>query len=347
MLRKIGLFVVVLALLMSLASVAFAQDMEVVASGLNSPRQLFYDSDGTLYIAEAGIAGDSEVECSGNKIKFGTSAQVTAVSTDGEQSVQIPELLSFDSGFGAMRGTHGIWVTEDSYWVLQGDGPCEVPEGSAVSALIEYKKDGMAMGAVIDLEAFEQENNPDQDAEVHSNPTDVAVGADGTVYIADASGNDVLSWTEADGLQLFAAWPVAEGTPQSVPSSVAVGPEGDVYVGFLGGFPFEAGSTRIEVYSADGELKATWDGLTLVTDVWVGEDGSVYAVQMASGFGDTGFIADSGSVVKVTEDGLEPVAEGLAFPYGIALSPDGDLVVSLHSTGGAAGNGEVVVIASM
>lgn len=347
MLRKIGLFVVVLALLMSLASIAFAQDMEVVASGLNSPRQLFYDGDGTLYIAEAGIAGDEEIDCGGNKTKWGASGQITAVSADGEQSVVIPGLLSWDTGFGAMHGTHGIWVTEDSYWVVQGDGPCEVPEGSTVSALIEYKKDGMEMGAVIDLGKFEADNNPDEADEVHANPTDVAVGADGTVYIADASGNFVASWTDADGLQLFAAWQLEEGKPSPVPTSVAVGPNGDVYVGFLGGFPFEAGSTRIEVYSADGELKATWDGLTLVTDVWVGEDGSVYAVQMASGFGDTGFIADSGSVVKVTEDGLEPVAEGLAFPYSIALSPDGDLVVSLHSTGGAPGNGEVAVIASM
>jgi sugar lactone lactonase YvrE len=222
-----------------------------------------------------------------------------------------------------------------------------VPEGSTVSALIEYKKEGMAMGAVIDLDAFEQENNPDQDAEVHSNPSDVAVGADGTVYITDASGNDLLTWTEADGLQLFASWPVVEGSAQSVPTSVAIGPEGDIYVGFLGGFPFEAGGTRIEVYSADGALKTTYDGLTLVTDVLVGADGTVYAVQMASGFGDTGFIADSGSVVRVSADGLEAVAEGLPFPYGLALSPDGNLVVSLHGTGGAPENGEVVVVASM
>ncbi|MBK8022297.1 MAG: hypothetical protein IPK19_12915 [Chloroflexi bacterium] len=38
---------------------AVAQDEDVVATGLNNPRNVFLTADGTLYIAEAGAGGDS------------------------------------------------------------------------------------------------------------------------------------------------------------------------------------------------------------------------------------------------------------------------------------------------
>jgi hypothetical protein len=112
------------------------------------------------------------------------------------------------------------------------------------------------------------------------------------------------------------------------------------------GFPFEAGTARIEVWSPEGELVQTFEGLTMVTDLLVAQDGTLYAVQLADGFGDQGFNADSGSVVIVSEDGIEPVAEGLSFPYGLAQDADGNLAVSINAMG-APGSGSVIPVGGM
>ncbi len=80
----------------------------------------------------------------------------------------------------------------------------------------------------------------------------------------------------------------------------------------------------------------------MVTDVAVGQDGNVYAVQFASGLGETGFTPLSGSVVMVSADGITPVAEGLNFPYGIAQNADGEWAVTVNSAFGEAGSGMVL-----
>lgn len=345
MLKKGFLVLIIVVLLASLSSLAFAQDETVIATGLNGPRNLTYGSDGTLYIAEAGNAGDIEGLGPYGPVKYGQSGQISKVSPDGEWSVVIPELISTDVGFGSIYGTMAVHVTDDSYWVVLGGGPLELPEGQHAGAVVEYTGASMDMGQVIDLAAFENENNPDKnEGDKATNPADIAVAADGTIYIVDASGNDVLSWTEADGLQVFAAFPAEEGKGAAVPTAVAVGAEGDVYISYLTGFPFTPESSRVDVYGADGAMKKSYEGLSFVTDLLVTEDGSIYAVQFADSFGDTGWTPDSGSVVKVSDDGIEIVAEGLNLPYGIALSPDGDLVASVDSLGT---EGRVIVIASM
>lgn len=342
MLRKTLLSVIVIGLL---AGAALAQDD--VVTGLNNPRNVFLTEDGTLYIAEAGAGGESQVTGPFGPAAAGLTAQISAVTSDGETAIIIPGLVSMDAGFGQIEGPTAVYVADDSYWVVLGMGPAENPfEGTMVEALVQIDSESGEVLQSVDLRAFETENNPDGAQEVVSNPADIAVAADGTVYIADASGNSVLTWTEADGLSLFAAWPGDDQSAQAVPTSVAIGPDGSVYVGFLSGFPFAQGSARIEVYSADGELQQTFEGLTLVTDVLVTEAGDVYAVEMASGFGDTGYIPSSGRIVKVTADGLEAVAEGLNFPYGFAIDADGSFLVTVDSAFAAPDSGRVVRVAA-
>jgi outer membrane protein assembly factor BamB len=343
MLRKMLLFVSLIGLL---ASAAFAQDD--VATGLNNPRQLFLADDGTLYIAEAGAGGEEEVTGPFGPAGAGLTAQISAVSADGEISVILPDLVSMDAGFGQIEGPMAVVVTEDSYWVLLGMGPAESPfEDSYVEALLQIDRESGDIVDWADLGTFEEANNPDGSQELVSNPADFAVADDGTIYIADASGNSLLTWTAADGLNVFVAWPGGDENAQAVPTSVAIGADGSIYVGFLSGFPFAAGSARIEQYSADGELLQTFEGLTLVTDVLVSDMGDLYAVEMASGFGDTGYIPESGRIIKVTADGAEAVAEGLNFPYGFTMDADGNFLVTVDSAFGAPDTGRVVRIAGM
>jgi sugar lactone lactonase YvrE len=344
--RKLIVLVSVFTLFIFASLPVAAQD-EPVASGLNSPRQVSYDSEGNLYIAEAGSGGEETGTGAFGEVKFGPTSQITVVTAEGEQSVILPELISTDTGFGNINGAADVFVTDDSYWVVLGEGPEEVPEGSNVSAVVQIDRETMEIGDVIDVGAYEVAENPDGSPETVSNPVDLDVAEDGTLYIVDASGNTVLTWTAEDGLATFAVWPPDETgqEPSAVPTAVDIGPEGDVYVGFLSGFPFPTGGARIERWSAEGELVETFEGLTLVTDVVVTEDGTVYAVEMAEGFGDEGYIPDSGRVVTVSAEGVEAVAEGLPFPYGLAQTPDGGWVVSTYAAFSAPGSGEVIAIA--
>lgn len=335
MFRIVFILMIVLA-----AGPIFAQD-DVIASGLNNPRKLMYDADGTLYIAEAGAGGDTEAEGPFGPVTVGLTSQITIVSPEGEQSVLIDGLVSTNMGSGSIYGTNLAYVTDDAYWLVLGEGPVEAPfPDGLVNAIVQLDPETLEVQQVIDVLAYETSENPDGDI-ISSNPIDLAIADDGTLYIANAGCNCVMRWTEEDGIQTFASWDI-EDNP--VPTSVDIGPDGDVYVGFLSGFPFPAQGSRIERWSADGELNQTYEGLTLVTDILVDAEGTIYAVEMASGLGDAGFVPESGRVVRVSEDGLTPVAEGLNFPFGVTMGADGSLVVTINSAFSEPDSGAVICI---
>ncbi len=349
MLRRMTLAVLMLCAV-GMAIGVQAQEAPV-ATVLNNPRHLRFGDDGTLYIAEAGFGGDQAVPspAGGGESRFGLTARVSTTTVpDGEQGVLIDGLLSNADAFGASEGVADVLVTADSAWLVLGQGPTpeNIPAdaGGVMTAVIQVDLATLETVKVLDLYTFELENNPDG-GEIASNPQEIALLDDGTLLIVDASANALLSWTEADGLAVVAVWEVDStgATPQPVPSSLAVGPDGSIYVGFLSGFPFAEGSAKIERW-LDGELVETFAGLTMVTDVAVGQDGNLYAVQFAGGFGDTGYIPDSGSVVQVSADGITPIMTGLNFPYGIAQHADGDWYVTINSAFTGEGTGAVVKV---
>ncbi len=322
----------------------FEPPTAVIASGLRSPRQLFYADDGTLYIAEAGTAGDSAVQADPETtVAAGMTGQITAVTADGEQSVVLPALPSVNRGADdtGFRGPQAIYVTDDSYWVGVGEGPGQLFGLSFYYAVYEIDRETWRIKNIIDTAAAATENGqPDPNA-INSDPTDLMVSDDGTLYIIDAGCNCLWAWTEDAGLSAFHLWDVDDNP---VPTGIDIGPEGDIYVSFLSGFPFPVEGTRIERYSPDGELVQTYAGLTLATDVLVADDGTIYAVEFAAGLGDRGFIPDSGRVVIVSEDGVTPVMEGLRTPYGLAQAPDGSMVVTVVTAFDASGSGMVIAV---
>lgn len=310
-----------------------AQETDVIADGLNNPRGLFYDASGALWITEAGTGGDLSADTDLGPVSYGGTAQVLRVEPGTAGAVAVLGGFASAQGFDDIIGVNSVYADADALWLTTGLGPLADPFSES---LIRFNPGTLRIDQIVDLYAYEEANNPDEDFVV-SNPHDIAVGDDGTLYIIDASGNDLLTWTPDAGLQLFHAW-----LDLPVPTAVDIAPDGSIYVGFLSAFPFEQGSARIEQWSSDGELVATFSGLTGVTDVLVADDGTLYAVQLASGYGDLGWIADSGSVVIVSDAGVEPLADGLNFPYRLAQSPDGGLAVTVNSAFSPPGSGQVI-----
>ena len=332
--RKLTLFAVLLITASIFVIPSFAQDDAFVirAQDLTNPRHIFFDADDNLYVVEAGHGGTILVPGFSGNSGVGMNGQVSFIPPRSRPQLLIPGLHSVQSG---ARGPMGIQVTEDTIWLALGEA--DTPRLPFTSAVVALDIETYRVKHYIDLYTPEAELNPDG-AIVASNPVDLVLGDDGTLYIADASANTVWQWTETNGVSVFATW---DRTDNPVPTAVDISPDGEITVGFLSGFPFPTEASRIEKWSTEGELIETIDGMTMVVDIHFASDGTLYAVEYSSGT--TSVPANSGRVVVVGEDGLTPIAEGLHFPYGMGEDSDGNLYVAINSRA-AEGEGQVLQI---
>jgi hypothetical protein len=320
--QRISLIVALLLLVSALP--VFGQEMpplpgELVIGDLAAPRGIAFDDEGNLIVAVAGTGGELTVTMPSpegvSEMNIGLSGRIVSVAPDGTATDWVGGFPSYASA-GETLGLYRAIPHGDSLWVIfSGAGPATTG-AFWMDSVVELDAETLAVKNIINLNTIETEQDPDGNG-YDSNVSDIAWAADGTLYITDAGGNDLLSWTEEDGLQVVAAWP-----DNAVPTSVEIAENGDIYVGFLGA-GIAPGAGRIERWS-NGELAETFGGLTGVTDILLDGD-TLYAVQLFL-FGEEG--PGPGSVVTVTADGATPVAEGLLAPFALAQGPDGAIYVS-------------------
>lgn len=325
----VGLMLVLISVLPTLAQ----EEMpplpgELVLGDLGAPRGLAFDTNGNLLVAVAGTGGEASFTLPGPEgvapVNAGLSGRVISIAPDGSASDRIVGIPSYAFPMET-GGVYRIIPNGDSLWLLfSGNGSGNTGAYWADS-VVEYDADTLVVKNVINLNNFEAIHDPDGNG-YDTNVADIAWGADGTLYIVDAGGNDLLSWTAEGGLQLVHAW-----SDNPVPTSIEVAENGDLYIGFLGA-GMAPGAGKIEHWSG-GELVETFSGLNTVTDILHDGD-TLYAVQLAV-FTDQG--PGPGSVVIVTADGVTPVAEGLLAPFGIAQGPDGALYVTFGTIAFAPG----------
>lgn len=324
MFRKEGILVIVCLVLVSLAAPISAQEGPplpgtVVIADLGAPRGLAFDASGTLFIADAGKGGEVQMTLPGpegeSTVGLGMTGRVISVATDGTVADAVAGLPSYAMAMETL-GVYRAIPHGDALWVIfsgSGAGTFGAFWGDSV---VELDAATLRARRVINLQGFENANDPDGNG-YDSNVSDIAFGADGTLYITDAGGNDLLSWTEAGGLQVVAVWP-----DNPVPTSVEIAENGDLYIGFLGE-GLAPGAAKIEHWSG-GALVHTYAGLNAVSDILLDGD-TLYAVELVI-FGEAG--PGPGRVITVDASGATPVAEGLPAPFGIAKGPDGALYVS-------------------
>ena len=318
------LFVGLLVLLVAVPIAA----QDVVADGLANPRNMSYDADGNLYVALAGVGGSF---LTSDDSAYGASAGVAMIDADGNVSNVVNGLISYREGNSL--GASDVFHAGDSLWVTLGENSdLTIPFSNA---LVELDAETGRVLTYVDILSTELNDDPDGNPNGQSNPTDFAVADDGSVVIANAGCNCLMTWSADAGLEVAVVWDFESDNP--VPTAVDIGPDGDIYVGFLTGFPFPAEGSRIERWSG-GELVETFEGLTAVTSVLVTDAGDVYAVEF--GVFDQGW--GPGRVVKVSADGIETVLGDLTSPYGLAQAPDGTLVVSTNSIGGE--DGQIIAV---
>ncbi len=359
------------------------QGPEVIAEGLDNPRHLTIDADGTVWVAEAGAAGEACVTVGEGEEEFqacyGMTGSVTNAMT-GEVLVELPSVSDPSGAFAS--GPHDVAVTDSGeVYVVMGENflPAEMtPEGipaEAFGMLLHVAEDG-TWEVAADLMAYEAENNPaaetetvtDGQPEIHSNPYGVtAVGE--TLYVADAGANAILK-VEADGtITTFGVLdPIEvptfdeEGQPtgetrmaQPVPTDVAEGPDGAFYVTTLGGEVMGyAQVVRFEDLDGDGdaleegEMTVYAEGFSNAVSVDVDAGGNVYVAQLVNDFatanpGDPTTLV--GAVVVIDVDGAQTeLFEGdLLAVGGVTVNSTGTAYATMFSV--FPGAGQVVSLA--
>jgi hypothetical protein len=324
----------------------------VVASGLNNPRHLTFSPDGTLYVVEAGAGGSGP--CAEGELGLGCiglTGSVTRVSMGGADTRVVTGLPSIVTGQDAI-GPADIAFTGNSNYVLSvglGGSPAYRaafgPDGARLGTLLKGRLGAGAPTVLADVVANEAASNPDG-TDVDSNPVGILRHGE-SYYVADAGGNAVVSADHRGDFSTLAVLPpvpttqpgpVPVGFPaDAVPTSVVRGPDGAYYVSQLTGFPFEQGASSIWRV-VPGSAPTKWaTGLTNVTDLAFGADGTLYAVEISA----TGLLTGPiGALVSVPAGSTSPtvVAGGLFAPYGVALR-GGNAYVSTCSV--CVGGGEV------
>jgi hypothetical protein len=358
------------AVAMAIAAPAAAHEkgVEVVASGLDSPRGLEL-VHGKLLVTEAGHGGAGPCVPGPEPMTtfcFGLSGGVSVVDPWGHWQKRVLQglpSLAYPDGTGA-TGPSDVSLGRKALWMTIGLGGPEATrdklpaEGQGMGRLYRLKHHGLR--AVADFWAFEVANNPDAarpGSVIESNPN--SVDAKGKpVVVADAAGNDILA-VRRRAISLVALLPSGTATPPAmpggpppppgtaipvdpVPTSVVRAPDGSLYVGQLTGFPFVPGAASVfRIPPGGGAPQVVASGLTLITDIALGEDGSLYVVEFS-----TRSLLEGpapGALIKVAPDGTrtELAVGRLVGPTGIVLG-HGAAYVSNH--GAEPGVGEVLRI---
>lgn len=293
--------------------------VEVLANGLTNPRGFAWDTDGTLYLALAGAGGETA-----SSIVTVANGCVSPLAED------LPTLFLSDLGW--VWGVMDLAFAGEDLYALSG--AWNEPTG-----LYRVHDDG-TWEIVADLGAWFSEN-PTEFIPPDYNPAGSLfdLETDGErFWISEAVGGRVLT-VSADGrIELLAD--LSEG--HMVPTGVALDGEGGAYVGFLTSAPYPDGNSKVVHVAADGTVTDHWTGLTAVTDVAVGPDGTLYAAEMATGnTSQAPFLAPkSGRVVRMTgPDSLEPVLVDVDAPVYVGFDADGALYLTLPAFAADTGKG--------
>jgi uncharacterized protein GlcG (DUF336 family)/sugar lactone lactonase YvrE len=328
-----------------------------VAEGLNGPMAVLIDENGDLWVIDSGMGGGDEIAWlthQGEEIvaRFGESARIIRVSLDDGAQEVIAMLPSLDVGMETIGGT-SLTILDGELYAAIGLGIIadEVNIPPLMGSIVHVQADGM-ITQVADVAGFELAENPDP--AIHdTNPYGLAAGPDGYLYLADAGGNTLLRIDpDTGGIEAVAVFEPIPGlfprperggalVTDPVPTGIVIGEDGNYYVSFLSGVPFIPGSAKVVQVTPDGEVSDYATGLTMLTDLKMGPDGELYAVQFGM-FTEQGPAPNSGAVIRIHEgDASETVVEGLSFATSIGFDTAGNAYVTINGLG-APGSGAVV-----
>ena len=202
-------------------SKAQAADFTTVATGLNNPRGISFDSAGNLYVAQSGSGGDgADGRCIASPssqyipLCAAENGSVTKIAPDGTKTDVLSGLTSIalsPTGEQAAGPADFKFDSQGNAYLLTGlagdpnvrDTTLKAPDLGKL-----YKVD-LATGGLTTLADFgqyEAKNNPDH-TDLISNPYSFAIKGN-TAYVVDGGGNDIYKVAlDGSGIQDVKAFP--------------------------------------------------------------------------------------------------------------------------------------------
>ncbi|HBE48601.1 MAG TPA: ScyD/ScyE family protein [Cyanobacteria bacterium UBA11369] len=320
---------------------AIGASLKILADGLNNARGLTFDSNGNLYVTEAGLGGQGACIPSptnqGN-LCYGTTGAVTKIENGKTERILtgLPSIALAD-GSGAAGPNDIEFDANGKPYILIGYGANPALRDPAfgnaeLGKIIAANFETNTWKTIADLANYELANNPDR-ADIGSNP--LAFLIDGKQAIAvDAGANNLLGVaTDGSDLEDFAVlpqqiltnpiFPPSDAQPfdptqvpspgnfgnappsgfpvQATPTGVAKGPDGAYYVSIFTGFPFPEGGAKIYRIGADKQPTIYADNFTQLTNLTFDPQGNLYALQYANQSAWKGNF--DGSVIKISPQG--------------------------------------------
>jgi plastocyanin len=325
--------------------VVSSQGITLTASGLLNPRGFVWGLDGTLYVGLAGSGGAGAAASSDSGMAGGSGGLTAGVAwiADGCPEVWQGDLPSSRSASGSVRGVAAVAILDTRLYALISGGGAENGNPNTPNGIYTIDGDGSA-GLVADLSAWVRANP------VASVPGDATPEGDPFAMIA---GDDELWVVEANSGQLLRVTRDGEitrvvdfSTPEHlVPTGLTMAPDGGLYVGFLTPAPYTDGASKVVKVAEDGTVTDVWTGLTTITGLAVGPDGTLYALEMGTGNTTTPPFAQPNTGKVVRQDGpsgLVDIATGLDRPVAMAFGPDGGLYVGFPAFGATGPTGAIV-----
>ncbi|HAJ75055.1 MAG TPA: hypothetical protein DCM64_01230 [Gammaproteobacteria bacterium] len=262
------------------------------------------DSGGNIWVFERCGANS----CSGSDVD-----PIIKFSPEGEP------LTSF--GAGMFVFPHGIIVDdEDNIWVVDAG----VEDGVKGNQIFKFNQQGEIL---IELG---QPGIRGDGPNLFNEPSDLAIGPDGTLYIADGhinpESNRRIVHLTADG-EFIEAWGEKGTGPLQFecPHSLAVDSQGRIYVG-------DRTNNRLQILSPEGELLAIWEHFGRPSGVRIHND-MLYVVDSESRQIEGGYGYNPGwhrGIYVGTLDGIvtdfipDPNPQGgTSFPEGISVDDNG------------------------
>jgi hypothetical protein len=349
--------VAALALAVSPA-LAASPSVHVLADGLNNPRGIDVGADGRVYVAEGGTgdAGTGRISVISGRTRSTVLGGLPSGIEENEVAGPTNVALQSSGNLVAVIGKGDQSVDSRFNTVIRVNGDRQLGD---IQAYI-----GTDPAQPLHGDPNDQEGNP-----LDSNPYGAAWLSGSRTLVADAGANALFLVGPNGDVQTVARFPIelvsTAHVPfpvppmlpaEAVPTSVAVGPDGYWYVGQLRGFPFTPGSShiwRIAPWARDVQCDASaptdacqvWvDGLTSVTGLDFGADGTLYVVEISK-FGVLGIGPNNGALLEIpwgSKTATELVPGTLTAPGDVAVGRDGTVYVTNNST--SVGGGQVLAI---
>jgi hypothetical protein len=350
---------------LALAASSYAVSVQKVAGGLDNPRALGFDTDGDLFVAEAGHGG-SECLKGGpggpeEETCVGFSSGISRIDGSVPRRVVDGYVSAADSHGAAALGIDGLSVLNDwRIFAVEGESQFIVPQTGLSQATAEKAKAQLgrlfefapsSAHTIADVGGFDfkwSEEHKSLVAEQFPDANPYAVLATGGgEWVIDAASNTV-DWVSSSGKVKIVAFIPNPPVSDAVPTCVAKGRDGALYVGQLtggGNTPGSASIWRVEPW--DGDVNKWATGLTAITGCGFDTDGDFYAVEFST-LGFESFAPETGALVRVPPHSKSPitVVSKLSFPNGFAARPH-QIYVSNWSIAPAKGgpaSGEVLRI---